>query len=157
MEGDWKMIEFEAKVHMPETTAQILQKLNLQNGGRVQEVIDAAVIRYDMPYVPMETGTLMRLPYSVTDIGSGEVIYPGPYAHYQYYGEVYGPNIPIFDDDSGVPTGWFSPPGQKKKPTGRELQYNTDLNPMAGSYWFERMKADHLDDIVEEAKKAVGK
>lgn len=70
-----------------------------------------------------------------------------------YYGEVYGPNIPIFDDDTGVPTGFWSPPGQRKHPTGRQLQYKTDRNPLAGAFPIERMKADHMKDIVEEAKR----
>ena len=150
------MIEFKTKVHMDHSTADMLADLNLEEGGKVQQVIDKAVIDWDLQYAPWETGTLAKSPYSVTAIGSGEVIYPGPYARYLYYGEVYGPNIPIFDDDSGEPTGWFSPPGQEKHPTGRPLQYSPDPNPMAGAYWFERMKADHLQDIIDEAKKAVG-
>ena len=150
------MISFETKVFIDLDTEKLLAQFNLESGGLVQKVIDAAVIKYDMQYVPWETGTLAKSAYSATDIGSGEVVYPGPYAHYQYYGEVYGPNIPVFEDDSGVPTRWFSPPGQKKHPTGRELQYSPDPNPLAGSYWFERMKADHLDDIIKEAKANVG-
>ena len=145
------------KEYLDLDTQKLLTKLNLESDGLVQKVIDEAVIRYSMPYVPWETGTLAKSAYTATDIGSGTVIYPGPYAHYMYYGEVYGPNIPVFEDDSGEPTRWFSPPGRKKHPMGRQLQYATDVNPMAGSYWFERMKADHLDDIVEEAKANVGK
>jgi hypothetical protein len=26
------------------------------------------------------------------------------------------------------------------------------VNPLAGAYWFERMKADHLQDIIQEAQ-----
>lgn len=151
------MLEIKAKVYMPESTAALLAKLNLEAGGKVQQVIDKSVIDYCIPYCPMETGTLAKSAYTATRMGSGEVVYPGPYAHYLYYGEVYGPNIPIFDDNSGEPTGFFSPPGQKKHPTGRELQYSKDLNPLAGSFWFERMKADHMKDIVEEARAVVGK
>lgn len=152
------MISFKAeKVHMDLDTEALLSRLNLESGGLVQQTIDNAVISWDMQYAPWETGTLAKSPYSVTAIGSGEVVYPGPYARYLYYGEVYGPNIPIFEDDSGEPVGWFSPPGKEKSPTGRELQYSPDPNPLAGSYWFERMKADHLDDIIKEAKAVVGK
>lgn len=150
------MIEFKTKVYMDTDANALLAKLNLDNGGQVQKAIDKAVIDWNLQYCPWETGTLAKSPYSVTELGAGEVIYPGPYAHYLYYGEVYGPNIPIFEDDSGEPTRWFSPPGQPKLPTGRELQYSTDPNPLAGSYWFERMKADHLDDIIKEAKANVG-
>lgn len=134
--------------------AAMLHRFNLESGGKVQQAIDKAVIDYSVPYTPYDSGTLAKSAYGATEIGSGKVIYPGPYAHYQYYGEVYGPNIPVFDDDSGTPTRFFSPPGRKKHPTGRELQYKKDVNPLAGSFWFERMKADHLQDIIREAENA---
>ncbi len=148
---------FSAKVGIDFNTADALERLNLNSGGLVQQTIDKSVIDWNLQYVPWDTGTLAKSPYSVTKPGSGQVVYPGPYARYLYYGEVYGPNIPIFEDDTGEPTGWFSPPGQEKHPTGRDLQYSTDPNPLAGAFWFERMKADHLQDIIEEAKRVVGK
>lgn len=135
----------------------MLTRLNLQSGGLVQQTVDKAVIDWSLQYCPWDTGNMAKSAYTATQIGSGEVVYPGPYAHYQYYGEVYGPNIPIFDDDSGEPTGFFSPPGKKKHPTGRALHHNTDTNPLAGPFWFERMKADHLKDIVKEARSVVGR
>lgn len=134
--------------------ANLLSRCNLEKGGKVQQVIDKAVIDYDLQYVPMRTGTLGKSAYTATQIGSGRVVYPGPYARYLYFGEVMGPNIPIFEDDSGEPTRFFSPPGQKKHLTGRSLQYSKEMNPLAGSFWFERMKADHMQDILREAKNA---
>ena len=137
-------------------SGDLMKKANLEKGGLVQQAIDKAVIDWNMQYCPMETGTLAKSPYSVTEIGSGKVVYPGPYARYLYYGEVMGPNIPVFEDDSGEPTRFFSPPGQKKHLTGRQLEFSTDLNPLAGAFWFERMKADHMDDILKEAKSVAG-
>ena len=43
------------------------------------------------PYVPFESGTLRD---SVT-IAPKTITHNAPYAHYQYTGEVYGPNYPI--------------------------------------------------------------
>ncbi len=154
------MITFRAKLGgaiASGSADQLIERFGLQPGGRVQQAIDKAVIDYDLQYVPMVTGTLGNSAYTATDIGSGRVVYPGPYAHYLYYGEVYGPNIPVFEDDSGVPTRYYSPKGVTKYPTGRPLSYNTEINPLAGSYWFERMKADHLEDILEEAGRVAGK
>ncbi len=148
-------MSFEVKVDGIMDADDILAQFGLEEGGIVQQVIDKSVIDYCMPYVPHDTGTLETSPYAVTDIGSGEVVYPGPYAHYMYYGEVYGPNIPVFIDDSGEPAYFFSPPGKTKHPTGRELQYSKDYNSLAGAFWFERMKADHAQDIIEEAKRNV--
>ena len=144
-----------AKCFAPDTE-HTLQKFDLQSGGKVQAVIDNAVLRFSAPYMPMDTGSLIKRSYAATVIGSGRVVFPGPYAHYLYYGEVYGPNIPVFEDGSGEPTRFFSPPGQTKHPTGRKLQYSTDMNPLAGPFWFERMKADHREDILQEAKNAAG-
>ena len=137
-------------------TYKLLRKFGLEPGGRVQKAVDKAVMDYSDPYVPMLTGLLSQSVYSATEIGSGKIVYPGPYARYQYYGEVYGPNIPVFEDGSGVPTRFFSPKGEKKHPTGKPLQYSTEMHPLAGPFWFERMKADHTEDIVEEAIHATG-
>jgi len=149
------MLKLKIKVTgIPKSKAAMLRRFNLESGGKVQQVIDKAVIDKSLAYVPWDSGTLGKSAYGATEIGSGKVVYPGPYAHYMYYGEVYGPNIPVFDDDSGTPTRFFSPPGRKKHPTGRELQYKTDVNPLAGSFWFERMKADRLQEIIKEAEDA---
>ena len=144
------------KVHMPKSTAELLRKFNLEKGWLVQKVIDKTVIDYCLAYVPWDSGNLGMSAYSATTIGSGKVIYPGPYAHYMYYGEVYGPNIPIYEDGAKEPTRWESPKGKKKHPTGRPLKYGTDVNPLAGSFWFERMKADRMQDIIQEAKNVAG-
>lgn len=147
-----KVAIFKANFEWNHDDIDLLHAKNLETGGRVQTAIDNAVISYSMPYCPWETGTLARSPYTASPPGGGQVIYQTPYARYLYYGEIYGPNIPVFEDDTGVPTRFFSPPGQKKHPTGRPLSYKTDQNPQAGSFWFERMKADHLNDILEEAR-----
>lgn len=144
------------KVFMPRNSAEMLRRANLEKGGLVQQTIDKTVIDYNLQYAPWESGSLAKSAYGATQIGSGKVIYPGPYAHYQYYGEVYGPNIPVFEDDSGIPTKFFSPKGQKKHPTGRSLQYSTDVNALAGPFFFERMKADHVQDVLQEAKNVAG-
>lgn len=117
-------------------------------GGPVQTLLDRLVVDYSIPYVPFETGTLSRSPYAVTAFGQGEVIYPGPYAHYQYMGEVYGPNIPIVDSDNGILLHFISPKGKRKHATGRKLNYKTTMNPLAGSFWIDRMKADRMNDIL---------
>ena len=49
-----------------------------------------------------------------------------------------------------------SPVNQAKHPTNRRLTYNKEKLPLAGSMWFEWMKADHKDDILTGAKKVAG-
>ena len=130
----------------------ILARRGLQPGGRVQKVVDNAVLRYCAPKVPFDTGYLIRSAITGSAIGQGLIVYATPYARYLYYGKVYGPNIPIFE--GGELAGFRSPKGQKKHPTGRPLTYRGA--PERGAYWFERMKAEHKDDIVQEAAAAVG-
>lgn len=138
------MLRFKANAYIPQNVADWLQKFNLEDGGLVQQAINAAVIRYDIPYVPADTGWLMQSAYAATDLSGTEVVYPGPYAHFQYIGLV------RTTEDGRV---WANAGEEKPILTDRELVHSTDVNPLAGPYWFERMKADHLDDIIEEAKK----
>lgn len=141
------------KAHFRLNNRDLLRSRGLEKGGRVQQAIDNAVIRLCEDYCPIDTGTLSKSPYSAST--PGRVVYDRPYARYLYYGEVWGPNIPVFDDDSGEPAGFFSPKDQKKHPTGRQIDYSKSQargKPLAGSFWFERMKADHAKDIIKEAE-----
>lgn len=132
------------------TPKELKKKLGVDVGGHVQKMVDAAVIRYSFPYVPFDEGVLAGSANTATKLGSGEVVYDQDYAHYLYYGEIYGPNIPIVEN--GEITGWKSPP--EKYATGRQIQYNTDKNPLAGSHWCERAMADHKEDVLKEAQDA---
>ena len=144
-------IEFDARLELDDLNA-ILARRGLLPGGRVQAVVDEAVLRYCAPKVPFDTGYLIRQALQTSIIGQGLIVYGTPYARYLYYGEIYGPNIPIFE--AGELAGFYSPPGQKKHPTGRALTYQGA--PERGAFWFERMKAEHREDIVREAAAAAG-
>lgn len=119
---------------------------------RAQCFVDSECIRYMDKYTPMRTGALIRSATLGTKIGSGHIVYNSPYARYQYYGEIYGPNIPIYKD--GELMGWFSPP--KKRPTGREITYSRDKHPNAQKLWFEKMKSEKGDAIRRGAQRIAG-
>jgi hypothetical protein len=149
------MFSISARLDANLSPDDILALFGLDDHGRVQRMIDQSVIDYCRPYIPASPNRILEDSAQVsTDIGSGMVVWNTPYAHYQYAGIVYGPNIPIIDPETGVLMGWFSPPGRPKHPTDRELTYDTSQNPMAGPYWFERMKADRLRDILDAAANA---
>ena len=100
---------------------------------------------YCQPYVPMETGTLAN-----TRVITPEYVdYVAPYAHYQYMGEAYGPNIPI-RDSQGMTAGWFSLPGRRKHPTGRALTHSRELHPLATDHWDQAAMQARRDDLAEE-------
>ena len=51
-----------------------------------QSFVDSEVLRLCGPYVPFQTGMLMRSGELGTVVGSGEVSYASPYARRLYYG-----------------------------------------------------------------------
>ena len=111
-----------------------------------QKVVDMAVLRYSAPYIPFETGTLNRSGVLGTKIGSGEVVWNAPYARFLYYGKV------MVGVNSGSP---WAKKGERKKVTERDLKYHG--GGKRGKLWFERMKGDHRQDIINEAKGAMRK
>ena len=147
------MITYTARLEDFITPEEFIRRCGTGIDGHVQKVVDAAVIRECLSYLPFDEGVLAGSANTATKIGSGEVVYDTPYARYQYYGEAYGPNIPIVEN--GVVTGYFSPP--EKHPTGKKLQYNKEINPMAGSHWFDRAMADHKEEILKEAQNAANR
>lgn len=98
------------------------------------------------PYVPFMEGTLSQ----TVEITPEWVRYIQPYSHYIYTGAVYGPNIPIMEN--GVIVGWFSPPGQKKHPTGASINYSTSVHPQATSEWDKVMMQEHGEEFTEQVK-----
>lgn len=79
-----------------------------------------------------------------------------PYAHYQYIGEIYGPNIPEYDADGNL-IGFWSPPKKKKNPTGRKIEDNKRNEPGTTDHWFEVAKGRHLKEWEKLVRDTVGK
>ena len=115
------MLEFHVLFDGDCSAEALLRKCSLNEGGEVQLAIDNAVVRYMDEYWAKDTGLLAE---SVSGIGTGELTYFQPYAHYQYYGV---------------------------SRSGKPLNYSKEKNPLAGAFPLERMKADHIDDIIREA------
>ena len=102
---------------------------------------------YMEPYVPMKEGILL----GSVQVTPQYVRYGGPsapYAHYQFEGIVYGPNIPIIEN--GVIVGWWSPPN--KQPTGQPINYSPDIHPQATHHWHEAMMRDRRDEFTNDIK-----
>lgn len=98
----------------------------LNTGERVQKFIDNEVLRQSEPYVPMLNKDLIRSGPINTKIGSGEVIYRTPYARRQYY------------ENAGMGKEGMSKGGRR------------------GKQWFERMKANHREQILAGAARIAG-
>lgn len=55
------------------------------NFSRAQKFVDSEVLRLSSPYMPIQTGALIKSGQLGTVIGSGEVNWITPYAAAQYY------------------------------------------------------------------------
>lgn len=93
------------------------QLLKMLNDPKVQKQVNRYIADAITPFVPKKSGKLRRsVIVGPKSISWGRGL---KYAHYQYEGEVYGPNHPIVK--RGTIVGWYSTPGMQKHPTGREL------------------------------------
>lgn len=125
----------------------LLKERGLQDMGPVQKYIDSECIRLMAPYTPMRNGFLMRSATLGTKIGSGEINQIAPYARYQYYGKLM---------ISSITGSAWARYGEKKVLTDKDLVHDKSRHPQAGPFWFERMKADHKEEILEGARKVAG-
>lgn len=125
------MIEFHGEFKL-DNEEKILKRIGLNEGGEIQKFIDSEVLRLCDKYVPFQTGTLRNQGILGTVVGSGEVAWISVKARYLYYGKV-----------------MVGPP--PKKETDKDLTYNGA--PMRGARWFERMKADSGQEIIDGAQK----
>ncbi|MEE0944877.1 MAG: minor capsid protein [Clostridia bacterium] len=106
---------------------EIIEGRGLGIGEEVQKLIDSEVLKRCEPFVPKNSGALISSAERATKIGSGKVTYDTHYAAYQYYG------VSV---------------------NGKALKYNGA--PSRGSFWFERMKAIHGNEILSLAAKKAG-
>ncbi len=112
--------------------------------SRAENVLAQQVMKDTIPFVPALTGALTRM----TRVMGNEVIYPGPYARFLYYGKV------MVDPTTG---STYAPKGGTKVVTDRNLVFNTTMHPQAQANWFDASKAQNLEKWVRVADKAVKK
>ena len=118
-------------------------KDKLTEGCTKAEHTVALQVRKDTsPYVPMLTGSLDKR----TRVEGAEVIYPGPYARYLYFGKL------MVDPATGSS---YAPKGTTKVLTDKNLVFNTASHAQAHEHWFEASKAENLEKWVRVADNAV--
>lgn len=135
------------KVKVNFDSKSILAKKGLGSSNRVQKKLASEVKRQSDPYTPLQQGILKNTATIAPD--GSQIVYPGPYARYQWEGLVYGPNIETKD-------GWRSmAPKGGKKPTGKAIAYSGA--PTRGKRWTERMWIDKKQEIICEILKEMTK
>lgn len=121
---------------------------------KAEHIVAIQVQKDTSPYVPALTGSLDAR----TRVDGSQIIYPGPYARYLYYGKVMvdaatgkGPMRIVSKDGTEVIR--FRK-GATLKPTNRDLNIQRSVHPKAQSHWFEASKASNLQKWLRVAKEA---
>lgn len=121
--------------------AQLVWNDNIKrfNGqyGRAQVWLDNEVLKDSTPFVPMETGALMKSGILGTQPGEGVVEWVAPYARYLYYGKVMVGDAP-------------------KTVTDKDLVFSQAVHPQAQAFWFEAAKSLNRQKWLSGARKMAG-
>ena len=111
---------------------------------QAEHVLAEQMEKDTQPFVPMLTGSLTQR----TRVVGNDIIYPGPYARFLYYGKV------MIDPNTG---STYAPKGGTKVVTDRNLVFNHTVHPQAQAHWCEASKAQNIDKWARVAQKAVKK
>lgn len=128
------------------STNKIIKDHGLDRNGRVTRFLRDEADRLMNPFVPMDNGMLRR---NKTYPKNNEIKYTSPYAKYPYYGKMYiSPTLGV----SGIPLKsgrWWSPKGEKKIPTSKNLKYHTSGT---GPKWDKLMMQRRKNDLVKDVE-----
>lgn len=113
-----------------------------QGCTKAEHTVALQIKKDTSPYVPALTGSLDAR----TRVDGQQIIYPGPYARYLYYGKL------MIDTETGSS---YAPKGGTKVVTDKDLVFNKAMHAKAQSHWFEASKAKNLEKWVRVADKAV--
>lgn len=127
----------------------VLRNHGLQKGGPVQKLVDNEAMSRMIDYMPRrQAGELEHMMIMATVLGSGQIDIPGPYAHYLHEGILYV---------SPTTGSAWAKLYETKVPAEPEKELTYAGAPMRGKKWFDRMKADHKDDILQAAQALINK
>lgn len=110
--------------------------------NKAQHAVAIQAQKDTSPYVPALTGSLDQR----TRVDENQIIYPGPYARYLYYGKL------MVDPATGSS---YAPEGATKVLTDKNLVFNKAMHSQAQDHWFEASKAENMDKWLRVAGKAV--
>lgn len=131
------------KVKVNVDTADILRRRGLGDSNKARIMLASEVARKCGPYVPKQSGALKNSS-QIADNGR-KLIYPGPYAHYQYEG------VLMVSENTG---STYARKGERKRSTGKPLTYHGAA--MRGKQWDKRMMADRKDDLTQWYARLIG-
>lgn len=110
---------------------EVVRRLGLDSAGGAQRFHTNNVMRRIVKYLPYKTGETIKIMHNQTDISRPAIVLDVPYAKYLYYGKVMVGPAP-------------------KRVTEKNIEYNTDKNPLAGPFWDRRLVAAEGAVLAEE-------
>lgn len=132
-------------------TRRIIERLGLEERGRVQRVMCEEILRQCDTYVPFSDGYLRNTGHVENNT---EIVWNRPYAHYMYEGIVYE-DPALHCAGFKTENGWRSRKNVEKVPSDRKIHYNNGAR--RGDHWVDRMMDSGGRREVEEAvRRAVG-
>ena len=98
------------------------------------------IMKDTRPFVPALTESLANRTY----VKGNNIVYPGPYARYLYYGKVMV-NAATGKGPMKIPdVGYRWPKGAVLAPTNRDLKISTAVHKDATAHWMEASKAQNM-------------
>lgn len=132
------------------TVSRIISMYGFEANGKTQLFVTEQARAYMEPYVPV-LSHFLRNNVEIVNQGRG-LKYPGPYAHYQYEGQLYVDPVTgkgaFYSEDHG----FWSRPGVEKVPSGRPLKYR---DPMASAHWDRAMMRNRGRAFIKSIQKWV--
>lgn len=119
--------------------------------NRAEKIVATQVMKDTEKYVPALTGSLSQR----THLEGSDIVYPGPYARYLYYGKRMV-NSATGKGPAYIPgVGYRFPKGATLRPTNEDLNFSKSMHPLATSHWFEASKAMNLEKWIRVAGRAI--
>lgn len=119
--------------------------------SKAEMIVAIQILKDTRPYVPALTMSFNQRSHTI----GRNIIYPGPYAHYLWFGKR------MVDSATGrgpfyiKGVGWRYRKGAKLMPTSTDLNFSHDKHPMAQSHWMDASFAANKEKWAGVAKKAV--
>lgn len=133
------MVKFDIKV----SGFDKIEKKIIGSLDKSEHIVAIQAAKDTTPFVPMLTGSLTNR----TQVKGGEIIYPGPYARYLYFGKL------MVSPSTG--SAWAEY-GETKVPAEpeKDLEFNRASHALAQAHWFEASKALNMEKWEEIARRA---
>lgn len=126
---------------------KILKKHGLGSDQRAAKQLATMIARHADKRVPFRKGPLKNTKQITANNGGVQLVYPQPYAHYQWEGKVMGPN---YTDGKGKFWSGAAP----KHYTGAAIDYAG--KPTRGDHWIDRTWQEDGGKITSDFAKVVG-